>query len=344
MASDPTNSWVGVSPSDGGPRFWYAPNANTSNELLLTPTFDHLAISCVLYDITGADVSPYDDGAGVPLAGQYNLDNSPLLDMPDITPMTPNGLILAVQVTGFGPVVGMVGDGLVFDSITYGNETDNDAMDNADGYAHCYNSTTQEVAFGWLMNSSTLPEASAAIAIAFKGAATNVNRPPIPASPTLERYWKAGFKAPDSLLLGTDPDGDPVSLISVGPLTDQGGTVSAAQGWVYYTPPPSLTNNDSFNYTVGDGRGGFALGTVTVVMLTNQGPSLSIALSTNSESVLVSGSGIPDRSYTFEFTPDLANPNWQPLGTVMSDDFGMFSYVDLPPAGSGTRFYRVITY
>jgi hypothetical protein len=344
-ASDPANTWVKVSPSPFAAQMSYAPNANTSPDLRISCQVDWFGASLVLYDITGADVSPYDDGAGIPLVYQENLDNSPLLEMPVITPTTPNGLILAVQTTGFGPVVGMVGDGLMFDSITYGNEIDNDVMDNADGYAHCYNSTTQAVSFGWLMNSSTLPEASTAVAIAFKAATTNTNRPPIPASPTLERYWNAGFKAPESLLLGTDPDGDPVSLISVGPLTDQGGTVSAAQGWVYYTPPAGLTNNDSFDYIVGDGQGGFATGTVTVVMLTNQGPLLNIALSTNSDgSVLLSGRGIPERSYTFEFTPDLQGPNWQPLSTVMSDSVGMFSYMDLPPVGSTTRFYRVITY
>jgi hypothetical protein len=43
-------------------------------------------------------------------------------------------------------------------------------MDNADGYAHYYNSSTAPVSFGWVMNSSMLREQSVAIAIAFKAA------------------------------------------------------------------------------------------------------------------------------------------------------------------------------
>jgi hypothetical protein len=251
MASVPTNNWIKAEPSEWAAQIWYAPNANTSPDLRISCNETWFGASFVLYDIAGADISPYDSAAGIPVASLDNLDNSSLLDMPVIAPTTSNGLVLAVHTTGFGPVVGTVGDGLMFDSVTYGHQTDNDLMENADGYAHYYNPTTQPVAFGWLMNSSTLPEASAGVAIAFKAAAG----------------------------------------------------------------------------------------------ATNQGPSLSIAWLTNAGgSVLVSGRGIPQRSYTVEFTMGLGNPNWQPLSTMMSDGSGMFSYVDPSPVAGGSRFYRVAAY
>jgi hypothetical protein len=169
-----------------------------------------------------------------------------------------------------------------------------------------------------------------------------VNHMPVPASPTLERYWGSGFKIRETLLLGTDPDGDPVSLISVGPLSAQGGTVSDNQGWVSYTPPAGLTNDDSFGYTVGDGRGGFASGTATVVMITNTGPLLSLGWDASTNGVIrLAGSGIADRSYTIQVTGDPGSGNWQPVGSVMSDDFGLFVYEE--PLGATNRFYRVVS-
>lgn len=51
-------------------------------------------------------------------------------------------------------------------------------------------------------------------------------------------------------------------------------------------------------------------------------------------------SGLPGRTYTVEFTPGLALPDWQPLGTAAADAQGRYSIADTPPAGTSTRFYR----
>ena len=122
---------------------------------------------------------------GITLAEQVNTDNSNLLDMPVITPSSANGLIFAVMANGYGPTIGMAGEGLTLDTITYGNEIDRDNMDNADGYAHCYNSTAAPVSFGWVMNSSQLPENSGAIAIGLKAApSTPTPTPTLTPTPT----------------------------------------------------------------------------------------------------------------------------------------------------------------
>ena len=176
------------------------------------------------------------------------------------------------------------------------------------------------------------------------GAQLTVNHLPVPASPTIQRYWGAGFGIPDSVLLGTDDDGDSLSISSIGPLTAQGGMVSDLQGWVTYLPPAALTNDDIFDYTVSDGRGGFAVGTATITMITNQGPSLTVALENNPNvSVHLSGNGIANRTYTIQATDDLSNAHWLEIATVSSDASGNFEYEDTPPPLSVSRFYRVVT-
>src|SRR5439155_14336261 len=68
------------------------------------------------------------------------------------------------------------------------------------------------------------------------------NHPPIPASPTLQRYASQGVKSRVTALLGTDPDGDGLFLAAVASMSANGATVSTNQGWVYYVPPPGFTN------------------------------------------------------------------------------------------------------
>ncbi|GIE28018.1 hypothetical protein Ait01nite_010630 [Actinoplanes italicus] len=79
----------------------------------------------------------------------------------------------------------------------------------------------------------------------------------------------------------SDPDGDPVVLIDVG--WPAHGTVraaglpvlrgSGAAGSITYTPSPGFSGSDEFTYTVTDGRGGIATGTIVVhVTAEGEGP------------------------------------------------------------------------
>jgi len=187
-------------------------------------------------------------------------------------------------------------------------------------------------------------ETSSATAFGMSLEAVAVNHLPVPASPVLERYASGGLKVRALLLLGTDPDGDALVLSAVDPTSAQGGSVRTDEGWVIYTPPPGVTNQDSFGYTVGDGRGGFSAGTATVVVAHSAGPSVNLTWAdlTNGQ-VRVSGSGIPHRPYVIEFTESLSPPLWQLLGTVETDAFGVLEYVDQPPAGAPARFYRTVS-
>ena len=348
VVSFPENTWTKAVPPEQSnrPQIWYATNAAAAPDLRISITAAYYSISLVLYDVTGAAGSPYDETAGIPAASQLNTNNADLLDMPVIRPSTSKGVIFAVMNDGLGPTIGMVGDGLTLDTITYGGEIDRDNMDNADGYAHAYNSTTAPVSFGWVMNSSELPEDSGAIAIAFMAAETNLNHPPVPASPVLGRYARCGLKVRETALLGSDPDGDGLALGSIDGVSLQGGIVSASGGWVFYTAPASVTNNDSFGYTVADGRGGTGSGTVTIFMVTNAGPSLNITQENGpAGSIRIIGSGIPICSYTVEATQDLIEPVlWQARATVTADATGSFEYLDHPVPGTGSWFYRVSTF
>lgn len=63
----------------------------------------------------------------------------------------------------------------------------------------------------------------------------------------------------------TDPDGDPLVLSAIG--SAQHGTLTAnAYGTVTYTPAAGYTGSDTFTYTIGDGHGHTASGTVSVTV------------------------------------------------------------------------------
>jgi alpha-tubulin suppressor-like RCC1 family protein len=62
----------------------------------------------------------------------------------------------------------------------------------------------------------------------------------------------------------SDADGDTVALQSVTQPTR--GTTTIVQGAVRYAPEPGWSGSDSFGYTVSDGRGGTATGTVSVTV------------------------------------------------------------------------------
>ena len=115
-----------------------------------------------------------------------------------------------------------------------------------------------------------------------------------------------------------------------------------AQGnWVAYTPPAGYTNVDSFTYTVSDGRGATATGTVTINILVDNEPTDKVTVvDLGNGSFRVRFSGIPNRTYRIQFTESLTTPNWQTLATRTSDSLGAFEYVDTPPLGSPPRFYR----
>lgn len=177
-----------------------------------------------------------------------------------------------------------------------------------------------------------------------------VNHRPVPACPEFERCPPSGIKVRATALLGSDADGDELFL-SVNPVSLRGAAVTnvvdpVTGEWVHYDPPADLTIDDSFEYIVGDGRGGFATGIATVKVVTeNTTPSsLNLTWTENSDgSASIIGNGIPGCEYTIQFTESVEEPDWQDLVTVFADGFGTFTHKDNPPSGAPKRFYRAIT-
>jgi hypothetical protein len=70
----------------------------------------------------------------------------------------------------------------------------------------------------------------------------------------------------DVLANDSDPDGDPLTIISTTQPVN-GGSVQISGNSIIYTPARGFTGTDGFTYTISDGRGGTATANVVVVVL-----------------------------------------------------------------------------
>jgi len=64
----------------------------------------------------------------------------------------------------------------------------------------------------------------------------------------------------------TDPEGDPLSLLSVSVAPDH-GTASISGGKIWYCPNKDWCGHDDFNYTISDGNGGIDEANVTITVI-----------------------------------------------------------------------------
>lgn len=169
------------------------------------------------------------------------------------------------------------------------------------------------------------------------------NRPPLPAAPQLQRYPLLGAKLRVSEFIGSDPDGDGTSLLSAGPVSTHGGTVSVSEGWVIYAPASGDTNADSFTFVVTDALGASSTGVASVTIRNDAPPAqnIRIELLPGGGNRLL-GDGIPGLAYTIEYSAGVNPANWLPLTSVVPDATGAFEFIDQPPANSPARFYRTV--
>lgn len=169
------------------------------------------------------------------------------------------------------------------------------------------------------------------------------NAPPVPASPMLERDGSFGAKLPIAAFLGTDPDGDPVTLTSVEPVSAAGGNVDTVGGWIIYHPPPGLIDSDSFRFTVSDGLGAPATGMASVVVRAKPDSTANLRTEpSGGDTIRILGDGIPGRSYVVEYRESLNPAVWHPVATCVADQTGAFEATDSPPGGAPVRTYRAV--
>lgn len=115
--------------------------------------------------------------------------------------------------------------------------------------------------------------------IRFEGAQTATNSRPVAVDDTA-RTVTGGSVTLDVTANDTDPDGDALAVTAVG-APGYGTATVGSDGRVTYRPDNGFTGTDTFTYTVGDGRGGEATGTVAVTVDAQTGytPTLSGARS-----------------------------------------------------------------
>lgn len=98
-----------------------------------------------------------------------------------------------------------------------------------------------------------------------------INRAPIAQNDSFSVNENSNNNALDVLANDSDPDGDPLTIASV--TAPAHGTAVIANGKVSYTPSANFVGNDTFSYTVSDGKGGTASATVAVaVAAVNRAP------------------------------------------------------------------------
>jgi hypothetical protein len=138
----------------------------------------------------------------------------------------------------------------------------------------------------------------------------------------------------------TDADGDPLAVTAVQSPTPNSGTVTSDGTNVLYTSRTGFTGQDTFTYTVGDGRGGFATAVVTVDVVAAGTGFNCISVPKLAGGVCQAAyQGIPHAGYVVETAASLSRPvTWTPVATNQAGADGTLNFRFTPAQGMG--FYR----
>ena len=173
-----------------------------------------------------------------------------------------------------------------------------------------------------------------------------INAPPVAQGYDVQcNPTDVGVKFRFSDLNYSDPDGDPL-VFSMSTSTTEGGAITMAEGWVFYTPPAGFLGGDSFTYTVHDQFGATATAMVQILPAVGSGENPSanlVVVDLGSGTYRIIFSGIPWRTYEIQYTDSMDQPSWQSLVTRTADSEGRFEYDDTLPEGTSSRFYRSVS-
>jgi uncharacterized delta-60 repeat protein len=145
------------------------------------------------------------------------------------------------------------------------------------------------------------------------------------------------------LARASDPEGDPVSLIGVDPVSIRGGSLQLLASGIIYTPPAGYSGADSFRLNISDAGGGRATGTVFVNVAPDSASGVAssnpprITLSPDGV-VRVGFRGIPGRVYRIQRSANLES--WTTIETIAADPTGLLEYDDANPLQPNC-FYRL---
>jgi len=177
-----------------------------------------------------------------------------------------------------------------------------------------------------------------------------LNRAPIANADALNTPSNApaAFSSVKLTLNDTDADGDSLVVLSVSTNSSQKGIVSLVSGLVTYSPPANFSGNDTFTYTIADGRGGTAVGTVMATVGRGGAAPLNIVFgpAIDAGQFVVRFAGIPGLTYTIEAAPSVNGP-WVKVANAAAPvtdtglGIGVFEFREAV-TGEGARYYRTV--
>ena len=140
----------------------------------------------------------------------------------------------------------------------------------------------------------------------------------------------------------SDPDGDPLAVVSVTAMSTNGGSVTLMGGSVTYTPQMGFTGVDRLTYTISDGRGGSASADVEIFVVSGGLPSLNqVSIVSTPGGILIRFAGVPAKAYRLQRSTTVSGP-WSTVTTLLAPLHGIMEYLDSnPPMPSA--FYRTVS-
>jgi len=168
---------------------------------------------------------------------------------------------------------------------------------------------------------------------------TITNSPPVATDDQITTFGAEMRIDPGQLTANdTDPDGDAVTLVSVSPQSEAGGTVQFAGGAVIYIPPAQFAGGDSFTYTIKDTSGAVTTGVVR--LRTGAASRMELLTLEGGTTLVLKITGAPNSSYQVLSSQDTRT--WVPVaqGTGTSDGKGEAEFRVSTRSGR-LEFYRV---
>jgi hypothetical protein len=187
----PSNTWSSTGAVAGGPSFtassqiYYAANATTATNatIAITRTGTLSQDTVLIYDITGANTSPFDNDSGGQDGNQTSIVSSFTTCASCLTPAAGGEIvILNANQNWCSGTAETAPSGAVFDSAftTFNSVNGPQSVDQNGEWAHFYNTSTSPITATWTMGCGTNAEGTwAGRVAAFKAAQSN-NQPPPP--------------------------------------------------------------------------------------------------------------------------------------------------------------------
>ncbi len=137
----------------------------------------------------------------------------------------------------------------------------------------------------------------------------------------------------------SDPDGDTLVVDAVSNSTN-GAAVTLVGQEITYTPVADFAGVDRFSYSIADGKGGTAIGTITVEVYPGNLPALNLVDGTKvAEGFRIRFAGVPGRSYEVERALVITGP-WTNIANVVALPT-ITPYTDQTAPSDGNAFYRI---